>query len=82
METFSALLALCAGNSLVTAEFPSQRPLMWSFDVYLQIQIHIQKGFIDSQYMVQQLEQQYMDEAMYISLIGFSWYCTKIYGFE
>ena len=24
METFSALLALCAGNSLVTGEFPSQ----------------------------------------------------------
>ena len=28
METFSALLALCAGNSLVTGEFPSQRPVM------------------------------------------------------
>ena len=26
METFFALLALCAGNSLVTGEFPSQRP--------------------------------------------------------
>ena len=25
METFSALLALCEGNSLVTSEFPSQR---------------------------------------------------------
>ena len=28
METFSALLALCAGNSPVTGEFPSQRPVM------------------------------------------------------
>ena len=27
METFSALLALCAGNSPVTGEFPSQRPV-------------------------------------------------------
>ena len=27
METFSALLALCAGNSPVTREFPSQRPV-------------------------------------------------------
>ena len=31
METFSALLALCAGNSPVTGEFPSQRPVAWSF---------------------------------------------------
>ena len=33
METFSALLALCAGNSPVTGEFPSQRPVTQSFDV-------------------------------------------------
>ena len=33
METFSALLALCAGNSPVTCEFPAQRPLRRSFDV-------------------------------------------------
>ena len=30
METFSALLAVCAGNSPVTGEFPSQRPVTWS----------------------------------------------------
>ena len=35
MKTFSALLALCPGNSLVTGEFPSQRPVTRSFDVYL-----------------------------------------------
>ena len=34
METFSALLAFCEGNSPVTGEFPSQRPVMWSFDVF------------------------------------------------
>ena len=33
METFSALLALCAGNSPVTGEFPSQRPVTWSFNI-------------------------------------------------
>ena len=33
METISALLALCAGNSPVTSEFPSQRPVTRSFDV-------------------------------------------------
>ena len=27
METFSALLALCAGNSPVTGDFPAQRPV-------------------------------------------------------
>ena len=33
METFSALLALCAGNSPVTGEVPLQRRVMRSFDV-------------------------------------------------
>ena len=35
METFSALLALCVGNSQVTGEFPAQRPVTRSFDVSL-----------------------------------------------
>ena len=35
METFSALLAICAGNSPVTGEFPAQRPVTHSFDVFL-----------------------------------------------
>ena len=34
METFGALLAICAGNSLVPGEFPSQRPVTRSFDVF------------------------------------------------
>ena len=33
MEAFSALLALCVGNSSVTDEFPAQRPVMRRFDV-------------------------------------------------
>ena len=37
METFSALLAICAGNSPVTGEFPAQRPVMWSFDVFFDL---------------------------------------------
>ena len=32
METFSALLALCEGNPLVTGGFPTQRPVTRSFD--------------------------------------------------
>ena len=35
METFSALLAICAGNSPVPGEFPTQRPVTRSFDVSL-----------------------------------------------
>ena len=35
MEAFSASLALCAGNSLVTGEFPSKRPVTRSFNVFL-----------------------------------------------
>ena len=33
MEAFSALLAICAGNSPVPGEFPTQRPVTLSFDV-------------------------------------------------
>ena len=34
METFSALLAICAENSPVPGEFSTQRPVTRSFDVY------------------------------------------------
>ena len=34
METSFALLDLCARNSPVTAEFPTQRPMTRSFDVF------------------------------------------------
>ena len=34
MKTFSVLLTLCSRNPLVTGEFPSQRPVMQSFDVF------------------------------------------------
>ena len=37
METFSALLAFCAGNSPVTGEFPSQRPVTQSFKAFFDL---------------------------------------------
>ena len=40
METFSALLALCAGNSPVTGELPSQRPVTLSFDVCFDLSLN------------------------------------------
>ena len=40
METFSALLALCAGNSPVTGEFPSHRPAPRSFSVFFDLRLN------------------------------------------
>ena len=37
MKTFSALLAICAGNSPVHGEFPAQRPVTRSFDVFFDV---------------------------------------------
>ena len=39
METFSALLAFCAGNSPVTGEFSAQRPVTRSFDVFFDLRL-------------------------------------------
>ena len=40
METFSSLLALCAGNSPVTGEFPSQSPVTRSRDVLFDLHLN------------------------------------------
>ena len=37
MATFSALLAICAGNSPVAGEFTAQRPVTRSFDVFFDL---------------------------------------------
>ena len=37
METFCAVTALCVGNSPVTGEFPSQRPVTRSFDIFFDL---------------------------------------------
>ena len=39
MGTVLALLALCAGNSPVTGEFPSQRPVKRGFDVFFDLRL-------------------------------------------
>ena len=40
METFYVLLALCAGNSPVTGEFPSQRPVTQSFEILFDLRLN------------------------------------------
>ena len=40
METFSALLVICAGNSSVTGEFPEQSPVTRSFAVFFDLRLN------------------------------------------
>ena len=40
MGTFSVLLVICAGNSSVAAEFPAQRLVTWSFDVFFDLRLN------------------------------------------
>ena len=40
METLSALLAICVGNSLVPGEFPAQRPVTRSFRVFFDLSLN------------------------------------------
>ena len=40
IETFSALLASCAGNSPVSGEFPAQRPVTRSFDIFFDLRLN------------------------------------------
>ena len=44
METFSALLAICVGNSPVSGEFPPQRPVTRSFDIIFDLRLNKQLG--------------------------------------
>ena len=39
MKTFSAQLAICAGNSPAPGEFPTQRPVTRSFDVFFDLRL-------------------------------------------
>ena len=39
-QSFSALLAICAGNSPDTGEFPAQRPVTRSFDVLFDLRLN------------------------------------------
>ena len=40
VETFSALLAICVGNSPETGEFSAQRPVTWSFGVFFDLHLN------------------------------------------
>ena len=40
IETFSALLTICTGNSPVPSEFPAQRPVTRSFDIFSDLRLN------------------------------------------
>ena len=40
METFSASLAICVGNSPIPGEFPAQRSVTRSFDVFFDLRLN------------------------------------------
>ena len=40
METFSVILVIYARNSPVPGKFPTQRPVMWSFDVFFDLHLN------------------------------------------
>ena len=46
METFSALLAICAINLPVTGEFPEQRQVTRSFDIFFDLRLN--EGWINN----------------------------------
>ena len=47
METSSALLALCVGNSPVTDELPAQGPVTRSFDVFFDLRLYL-NGWVNN----------------------------------
>ena len=65
METFSALLALFAGNPPVTGEFPPQRPVPRSSDVYLicAVQKRLSKPVCDRAYTITHVDREKKNSA-------------------
>ena len=50
METISASLALCVGNSPVAGEFPSQRPVTRSFDGFFYLRLNKRLNYYSAGY--------------------------------
>ena len=46
MEAFSALLAICAGNTPVPGEFPAQKPVTRNFDAFFDL--HLINGWVNT----------------------------------
>ena len=71
METFFALLALCERNPPVTGEFPSQRPLTRSFDVFFDVRLN---KWLNKQSRRRWFETPSRHSQMHLKVGGDSWY--------
>ena len=63
METFSALLAICAGKSPVAGKFPTQRPVTRSFDIYIDVRLNkrLRKQWYNRNRLVINISHNYSD---------------------
>ena len=69
METFSALLAICAGYSQAPGEFPAQRPVTRNFDVFFDL--HPNKLLSSKQWWGWWFETNHVaGKQMFIALLG------------
>ena len=76
METFSALLALCAGNSPSTGEFPTQRPVTRSFDVFFDLRL--KKRLSDAGDL--RRHRAHHDVAVMVRYFSFQFYGQQLWG--
>ena len=75
METFPALLAFCAGNSPVTREFPAQRPVMRSVDVFFDLRLDKRLSEAgDLRYM----QSMWIDEKFFLNRCMRRWYVSSL----
>ena len=70
MEPCSTLLAVCAGNSPVTGEFPTQRPVTRSFDAFFDLRLNRQ--------LTKQCRRWWFELCLYISLVFLITYRANI----
>ena len=75
METFSTLLAICAGNSPFPSEFPIQRPVTQSFDVFfiLRPNKRLSKQWWGWWFETPSLWRHYNESQMFIENLWQSW---------
>ena len=77
METVSAWQALCAGNSPVTGEFPSQRPVTLSCDAFFDLHLNKQLSKQSRRRWLETLSRSLWHHCNDFSMITIPW---QLYG--
>ena len=78
METFSALLAICAGNSPVPGEFPAQRPVPRSFHDFFDLRLNKPLSKQSWGWWLRRYRAHYDVIAMSNYHISFHWECVTL----